>query len=109
MTDKLNKNPGSQSSSEAEQAKPDSKPSPFYKQPGMIAAGILVLLALVLLIIWLAGGKANSKLEATRTIGAPMVLVATDDDPAPLAELTETSAIGPTEVPHTYTDSNSSH
>ena len=103
MTDKLNKNPGSQSSSEAEQAKPDSKPSPFYKQPGMIAAGILVLLALVLLIVWLAGGKANSKLEATRTIGAPMVLVATDDDPAPLAELTETSAIGPTEVPPTPT------
>lgn len=102
MTDNTNLTHGFQPEKDAEQASPDSKPLPFYKHPGMIAAGVLVLLALVLLIIWLAGRKTPTQVETTRTISAPVVQVETEESPVSIASApTETLAPASTAVPPT--------
>ena len=70
---------------------------PFYKQPGIIAAGTLVLLALVLLITWLAGRELPAQVETTPTIAAPVVLLETEEQPTSPPVPTQTTAPVPTE------------
>lgn len=76
-----------------------NKPQSPLKQPGMIAAGVLILLALVLLLVWLAGGKKNSHAEVTRTIFAPLVAVITDEPGITTQEAAPASASTPTSQP----------
>ena len=97
MTENMNLNPGSQPKEDAENTNPASKPLPFYKHPGMIAAGVLILLALVLLITWLTGRKTPTQAETTRTVAAPMVLVETDDVTTSAEVPTQTLAPVPTQ------------
>ena len=78
MTENMNPTPGSQPEKVAEAVSTPSTPKPFYKQPGMIAAAVLIVLALVLLITWLTGKKPTTQAETTHTIAAPMVVVETD-------------------------------
>lgn len=102
MTENTNLTPASEPKNDAEAAHPEANPLPFYKNAGIIAASIMILVALVLLIIWLAGKKSPTQAEATRTIAAPVVLVETDALPAGnLAVSSETLASVPTEVPPT--------
>jgi len=98
MTENTNLTPGSQSEDDAEDTSPQTKTLPFYKHPGMIAAGALVLLALVFIIIWLAGRNTPSEAESTPTVAAPMVLVATDELSTSPAVPTQTIAPVPTEA-----------
>jgi hypothetical protein len=96
MTENTNLTPDTQPDNDAEVVSPPSKPQPFYKHPGIIAAGVLILVALVLLIIWLAGRNTPSQTEATSTIAVPLVLLETED-PITNAEVpTETLAPVPT-------------
>ncbi len=69
---------------------------PIYKQPGMIAAGVLILLALVTLIIWMSGNKPTTQVEATSTIAAPIVVMETENTPAIIEAPTQTQAPIPT-------------
>ncbi len=98
MTENTNQIPGSQPEDDAEDTSPQPKPLPFYKHPGMIAAGALVLLALVLLIIWLAGKNTSTQAAVTPTIAAPVVLVETENLPTTTVEPTEILALVPTEA-----------
>ncbi len=97
MTENTKPTPGSQPEKDAEGISPSSKPQPFYKHPGMIAAGVLILVAIVLLITWLTGSKTPTKAEATRTVAAPLVLVETDDVTTSMEAPTQTLAPVPTQ------------
>ena len=97
MTDNTNQTPDTQPARDAGTV----SPKPFYKQPGIIAAGALVLLALVLLITWLAGGDSLAQAEATPTIAVPLVLLETEEQPTSPAVPTQTIAPITTEVPPT--------
>ena len=97
MTDNTNQTPDTQPARDAGTV----SPKPFYKQPGIIAAGALVLLALVLLITWLAGGDSLAQGEATPTIAVPLVLLETEEQPTSPAVPTQTIAPITTEVPPT--------
>lgn len=92
MTDKTNLTPESQPEKGAETL----SSNPFYKQPGMIAAGVLILLALVILIIWMAGNKPPTQVETTSTIAAPMVALETEDPPTIIEVPTQIQAPIPT-------------
>ncbi len=92
MTDKTNLTPDPQPEKDAETL----SSNPFYKQPGMIAAGVLILLALVILIIWMAGNKPPTQVETTSTIAAPMVALETEDPPTIIEVPTQIQAPIPT-------------
>jgi len=92
MTENTNLTPDTQPENDAEIV----SPKPLYKQPGMIAAGVLILLALVTLIIWMAGNKPPTQVEGTSTIVAPMVLLETEDPPTIIEAPTQTQAPIPT-------------
>ena len=92
MTDNTDFTPDPQPEKSAETL--SSKP--FHKQPGMIAAGVLILLALVILIIWMAGNQPPTQVEAPSTIAAPMVALETEDPPTSIEALTQTQESIPT-------------
>ena len=73
-------------------------PKPFHKQPAIIAAGALVLLAIIMLVIWLAGRKSPSQAETTPTIAVPIALLETEELPTSIVVPTQTLAPVPTEV-----------
>jgi hypothetical protein len=97
MTENTKPTPGSQPEKDAEGVSPSSRPQPFYKHPGTIAAGVLILVAIVLLITWLRGSQTPTQAEATRTVAAPLVLVETDDVTTSVEAPTQTLAPVPTQ------------
>ena len=92
MTNKTDPTPDIQPEEDLEDVSAPLRPQPFYKQPGMIAAGVLVFLALVLLILWLTGIKSPAPSESTRTVAAPAVSIETQEKPVILVPPTETTA-----------------
>jgi len=92
MTNKTDPTPDIQPEEDLEDVSAPLRPQPFYKQPGMIAAGVLVFLALVLLILWLTGKKSPAPSESTRTVAAPAVSIETQEKPVILVPPTETTA-----------------
>ena len=97
MTENTKPTPGSQPEKDAEGVSPSSKPQPFYKHPGVIASGVLILVAIVLLITWLTSSKTPTQAEATRTVAVPLVLVETDDMTTSVEAPTQTLAPVPTQ------------
>lgn len=98
MTEKTNQSPDTQPEINSEIVSSPQTTRPPYKQPGMIAAGVLILLALVLLIAWMAGRNKPAQTEATNTIAAPLVLVETDAPNTSTQVPTETPAPVPTQA-----------
>jgi hypothetical protein len=92
MTDKTNLTPEPQ----PEKGADSLSSKPFCKQPGMIAAGVLILLALIILIIWMAGNKPPTQVETTSTTVAPIVALETEDPPTIIEVPTQTLATIPT-------------
>jgi len=92
MTDKTNLT----SEPQPEKGADSLSSKPFYEQPGMIAAGVLILLALVILIIWMAGNQPSTQVEAPSTIAAPMVALETKDPPTSIEAPTQIQAPIPT-------------
>jgi len=103
MTENMNPDPENMADKEEEETKPSTVSQSPFKQPGMIAAGILILLALVLLLTSLIGKKDSSQTEVTRTNGAPVVYVETDDVPPTAAIPTEIVEVAPTQIQRTPT------
>ena len=102
MTENKNLTPGNQPESKPEIVSHPTNLKPLYKHPGMIAAGVLILLAIVLLIVWVAGKNKPNQAVPTPTAAQPVVLKETETLPTSVVVApTENLATAPTEVPPT--------
>ena len=96
--------PDENESSTQDKERQDSKTHKFFdtiklamKQPGMIAAGIMVVVAIVMILIWVFSGNSEPKAEVlptnTRQLNLATPIIEIEEDEAPTAE-----TIQPTET-----------